>query len=54
MRLSTAGFHRNTINSILEHQTALAKTQTQITTGKRFQTASEDPIAATRASTIAS
>jgi flagellar hook-associated protein 3 FlgL len=52
MRLSTAGFHRNTINSILDHQTKLAKTQTQITTGKRFQSASEDPIAATRASAL--
>ena len=52
MRLSTAGFHRNTINAILEHQTKLAKTQTQITTGKRFQTASEDPIAATRAAAL--
>src|SRR5689334_10023034 len=52
MRLSTAGFHRNTINAILDSQTKLSKTQTQITTGKRFQTASEDPIAATRASAL--
>lgn len=52
MRLSTAGFHRNTINSILEHQTKLAKTQTQITTGKKFQSASEDPIGATRAAAL--
>ena len=52
MRLSTAGFHRNTINSILEHQTKLAKTQTQITTGQKFQTASEDPIGATRAQAL--
>ena len=52
LRLSTAGFHRNSINSILEHQTKLAKTQTQITTGQRFQTASEDPIAATRAAAL--
>src|SRR5690349_3481559 len=51
-RLSTAGFHRNTINAILDSQTKLAKTQTQITTGKRFQTASEDPIAATRAAAL--
>jgi flagellar hook-associated protein 3 FlgL len=52
MRLSTAGFHRNTIGAILDHQTKLAKTQTQITTGQRFQTASEDPIAATRAAAL--
>ena len=51
-RLSTAGFHRNTINAILDSQSKMAKTQTQITTGKRFQTASEDPIAATRASAL--
>jgi flagellar hook-associated protein 3 FlgL len=50
MRLSTAGFHRSTINAILEHQTKLANTQTQITTGKKFQSASEDPIGAVRAS----
>jgi flagellar hook-associated protein 3 FlgL len=52
MRLSTAGFHRNSINAILEHQTKLARTQEQITTGKRFQSAAEDPIAATRASAL--
>ena len=52
MRLSTAGFHRNTISSILEHQSKLAKTQTQITTGRKFQTASEDPVGATRAAAL--
>ena len=51
-RLSTAGFHRNTINAILDSQSKMAKTQTQITTGRRFQTASEDPIAATRAASL--
>jgi flagellar hook-associated protein 3 FlgL len=51
-RLSTAGFHRNTINAILDSQSKMARTQTQITTGKRFQTASEDPIAATRAAAL--
>jgi flagellar hook-associated protein 3 FlgL len=49
MRLSTAGIHRNSIDAILEHQYQLAKTQQQITTGKKFQTAAEDPIGATRA-----
>jgi flagellar hook-associated protein 3 FlgL len=52
MRLSTAGFHRNSINAILEHQTRLAKTQEQVTTGRRYSTAAEDPIAATRASAL--
>jgi flagellar hook-associated protein 3 FlgL len=52
MRLSTAGFHRNSIDAILEQQTRLSRTQTQITTGKRFQSAAEDPIAATRAAAL--
>src|SRR5688572_11426018 len=52
MRMSTAAFHRNSVNAILEQQTRLARTQTQVTSGKRFQTAAEDPIAATRAAGI--
>ncbi len=52
MRLSTAGFHRNSINAILEQQTRLARTQQQVTTGRRFSTAAEDPIAATRAAAL--
>jgi len=52
MRLSTAAFHRNSIDSILEQQSRLARTQTQVTSGKRFQTAAEDPIAATRAAAL--
>ena len=48
MRLSTAGMHRSSIDAILEHQVKLAKTQNQVATGKKFQTASEDPIGATR------
>jgi flagellar hook-associated protein 3 FlgL len=52
MRLSTAGFHRSTVNAILEHQTKLAKTQTQITTGRKFQSAAEDPIGTTRAAAL--
>ena len=49
MRLSTAAMHRSSINSILEQQSRMAKTQEQVTTGKKFQTASEDPIGAARA-----
>ncbi len=52
MRLSTAGMHRNSIEAILEHQFKLSKTQQQITTGRKFQTAAEDPIGATRAATL--
>lgn len=52
MRLSTAGMHRTSIDAILEHQYKLSKTQQQITTGKKFQTAAEDPIGATRAAVL--
>jgi flagellar hook-associated protein 3 FlgL len=48
MRLSTAGMHRSSIDAILEHQGKLSKTQNQVATGKKFQTASEDPIGAAR------
>ena len=48
MRISTAGMHRVSISGILENQVKLAKTQEQIATGKKFQTAAEDPIGATR------
>ncbi len=49
MRLSTAGMHRTSIDAILDHQAKMAKTQQQITTGRRFTTAAEDPIGAVRA-----
>src|SRR3954468_10578850 len=52
MRMSTAGMHRTSIDAILDHQFQMAKTQQQITTGKKFQTASEDPIGATRAAVL--
>jgi flagellar hook-associated protein 3 FlgL len=52
VRLSTAAIHRTSIGSILEQQTRLARTQAQVTSGKRFQSAAEDPIAATRAAAL--
>ena len=48
-RLSTVCMHGRSIDAILDHQVQMAKTQQQITTGKKFQTASEDPIGAVRA-----
>jgi len=48
MRISTAGMHRVSISGILENQVKLAKIQEQIATGKKFQTAAEDPIGAVR------
>jgi flagellar hook-associated protein 3 FlgL len=52
VRLSTAAIHRTSIGSILEQQTRLARTQAQVTSGKRFLSAAEDPIAATRAAAL--
>ena len=52
MRLSTAAIHRTSIDAILDQQTRLARTQGQVTSGKRFQTSAEDPIAATRAAAL--
>lgn len=52
MRLSTAAIHRTSIDAILDQQTRLARTQEQVTSGKRFQTSAEDPIAATRAAAL--
>jgi flagellar hook-associated protein 3 FlgL len=52
MRLSTAGMHRTSIEAILENQVRLAKTQQQITTGQKFQTAAEDPIGAVRGAAL--
>jgi len=50
MRLSTAGMHRSSVDAMLEQQVKLSKTQNQVATGKKFQTAAEDPIGAARVS----
>jgi flagellar hook-associated protein 3 FlgL len=47
-RISTAGMHSASVSAILEAQVKLAKIQDQVSTGKKFQTAAEDPIGATR------
>ena len=47
-RISTAGMHNASVSAILEAQVKLAKIQDQVSTGKKFQTASDDPIGATR------
>lgn len=52
MRVSTAGMHNTSIAAILDHQVKMAQTQMQVTTGKKFETAAEDPIGATRAATL--
>jgi len=47
-RISTAGMHSASVSAILEAQVKLAKIQDQVSTGKKFQTAAEDHIGATR------
>jgi flagellar hook-associated protein 3 FlgL len=46
MRISTLGIFNAGVNAILSQQTALAKTQQQVASGKRVQTAADDPVAA--------
>jgi flagellar hook-associated protein 3 FlgL len=46
MRISTHSIHHAAITSLLNQQTVLSKTQTQIASGKRVQTPSDDPVAA--------
>lgn len=46
MRISTQQMYRQAIGGMMEQQLQLNKTQQQVATGKRFQTASEDPVAA--------
>jgi len=48
-RVSTAGQHSSAISQILRQQTALAKTQQQVASGKRILTPADDPIGSTRA-----
>jgi flagellar hook-associated protein 3 FlgL len=46
MRVSTAGFHRSTLEALNSRQADLSKTQGQIASGKRVNTPSDDPSAA--------
>jgi flagellar hook-associated protein 3 FlgL len=47
-RISTSAMHSAAIAEIMAQQAALSRTQTQVASGKRFQSPAEDPIAATR------
>ncbi len=46
MRIATSTFQQQWLSSISEQQSALAKIQTQITSGKRITTAADDPLGA--------
>ena len=45
MRISTQGIHTAAVNAILKQQAALSRTQTQVATGQRVQSAADDPSA---------
>ena len=49
MRLSSTTIFDNGVNSILARQLELAKTQNQISTGRRVLTPADDPVAAAQA-----
>jgi flagellar hook-associated protein 3 FlgL len=49
MRISTANRYDTTIENLQARQTELAASQTQLTSGKRVNVASDDPVAAARA-----
>lgn len=48
MRISTQQIHQSAVASMLEQQTQVSKTQTQLASGKRILTPSDDPIGAAR------
>lgn len=49
MRISTSQFQQRGIDELLRQQTAVAKTQAQLASGLRLQTAQDDPVAAATA-----
>jgi flagellar hook-associated protein 3 FlgL len=52
MRISTSQFYRAGVNNILDQQSALLKTQTQMSTGKKVVTPSDDPAGAVQISRL--
>lgn len=48
MRISTSYMAQQSINSILDQQSKLATTQNQVSTGKKQQSPSDDPVAAVK------
>lgn len=46
MRISTQAFHASSLAAMLKQQAELAKTQNQVSTGKRVNSPADDPIAA--------
>lgn len=52
MRISTQQIYRQSIGGMMDQQLQLTKTQQQVASGKRFQHASEDPVAAQQSLTM--
>ncbi|MEO7824741.1 MAG: flagellar hook-associated protein FlgL [Paraperlucidibaca sp.] len=52
MRISTQQIYRQAIGGMMDQQLQLTKTQQQVASGKRFQNASEDPVAAQQSLTM--
>ena len=48
IRMSTSWMYQQSLNTMLDQQGALSRTQTQVSTGKRINVASDDPIGAAR------
>lgn len=53
MRISTHSIYQQSTGAILQQQSALAKTQQQIATGKRVVSAGDDPVAAVQLQSLA-
>lgn len=52
MRISSSAIYDANVAALGQQQTALLKTQQQVATGRRIQTASDDPVAAARAISV--
>lgn len=52
MRISTSAIYDANVAALGQQQTNLLKTQQQVATGRRMQTASDDPVAAARAISV--
>lgn len=53
MRISSAQIYQLAVQSMLDQQARLAKTQNQVATGKRVQVPSDDPVAAVQINNLA-
>src|SRR5512137_208125 len=52
MRISTQQMQQRALTLMLDQQARLARTQQQMASGKRFETAAQDPVGATQAMSL--